>query len=130
MLIVLVSAPLCALAILIIMVAMPKHFGLDQHTPSFRTRASYRSFANLDFVGSFLMIAGSFLIVTVLNEANLAFSWSSRASIALLVLTGVCWIAFFVWESYLSGVPGADPIFPRRWLCDRPWMGILLSVRI
>jgi hypothetical protein len=108
------------------MVAMPKHFGLDQHTPSFRTRASYRSFANLDFVGSFLMIAGSFLIVTVLNEANLAFSWDSRASIALLVLTGVSWIAFFVWEWYLSGVSGADPIFPIRWLCDRPWMGILL----
>ncbi|KAJ5540177.1 hypothetical protein N7513_008509 [Penicillium frequentans] len=123
----LINAPLCAIAILIIMFAMPKHFGLDQHTPSFRTRASYRSFANLDIVGSFLMIAGSFLIVTVLNEANLAFSWDSRASIALLVLTGVSWIAFFVWEWYLSGVPGADPIFPKRWLCDRPWMGILLS---
>ncbi|KAJ5644614.1 hypothetical protein N7507_010625 [Penicillium longicatenatum] len=123
----LINAPLCAIAILIIMVAMPKHFGLDQHTPSFRTRASYRSFANLDFVGSFLMIAGSFLIVTVLNEANLAFSWDSRASIALLVLTGVSWIAFFVWEWYLSSVSGADPIFPIRWLCDRPWMGILLS---
>ncbi|KAJ5761050.1 hypothetical protein N7520_008206 [Penicillium odoratum] len=122
-----INAPLCAVAIIIIMVAMPKHFGLDQHTPSFRTRASYRSFANLDFVGSFLMIAGSFLIVTVLNEANLAFSWDSRGSIALLVLTGVSWIAFFVWEWYLSGIPGADPIFPKRWLCDRPWMGILIS---
>ncbi|KAJ5925607.1 hypothetical protein N7454_008246 [Penicillium verhagenii] len=123
----LINAPLCALAIAIIMVAMPKHFGLDQHTPSFRTRASYRSFANVDFVGSFLMITSTFLIITVLNEVNLAFSWSSRGSIALLILTGVSWIAFFAWEWYLSGVPGADPIFPRRWLCDRPWMGILIS---
>ena len=105
---------------------MPQHFGLDQHTPSFRTKASYRSFAKLDFVGSFLMIAGSFLIVTVLNEANLAFAWQARGSIALLVLTGISWIAFFVWEWHLSSVAGQDPIFPKRWLFDLPWMGILM----
>ncbi|KAJ5940198.1 hypothetical protein N7516_000366 [Penicillium verrucosum] len=122
-----VNAPLCVIAIVVIIVAMPKHFGLDQHTPSFRTRASYRSFANLDIMGSLLMMAGSFLIVAVLNETNLAFSWSSRDAIALLVLTGVSWIAFFAWEWYISGIPGKDPIFPKRWLFDRPWLGILIS---
>ncbi|CAG7971391.1 unnamed protein product [Penicillium salamii] len=122
-----INAPLCAIAIVIILVAMPINFGLDQHTPSFRTRASYRSFANLDIVGSVLMMASSFLIVAVLNETNLAFSWSSRDAIALLVLTGVSWIAFFAWEWYISGIPGKDPIFPKRWLFDRPWMGILIS---
>ncbi|KAJ5435040.1 Major facilitator superfamily domain general substrate transporter [Penicillium cf. griseofulvum] len=123
----LVNAPLCFIAIVVIIVAMPKNFGLDQHTPSFRTRASYRSFANLDIIGSLLMMAGSFLIVAVLNETNLAFSWSSRDAIALLVLTGLAWIAFFVWEWYISGIPGKDPIFPKRWLFDRPWIGILIS---
>ncbi|KAJ6188408.1 hypothetical protein N7519_003316 [Penicillium mononematosum] len=122
-----VNAPLCVIAIVVIIAAMPKHFGLDQHTPSFRTRASYRSFANLDIVGSLLIMAGSFLIVAVLNETNLAFSWSSRDAIALLVLTGVSWIAFFAWEWYISGIPGKDPIFPKRWLFDRPWLGILIS---
>ncbi|KAJ5569772.1 uncharacterized protein N7459_009202 [Penicillium hispanicum] len=123
----LINTPLCAIAILMIIVAMPKHFGLDQHTPSFRTRASYRSFANLDLVGSLLIMAGSFLIVAVLNETNLAFPWSSGAAIALLVVTGVTWIAFFAWEWYISGIPGKDPIFPKRWLFDRPWVGILIS---
>ncbi|KAJ5383849.1 Major facilitator superfamily domain general substrate transporter [Penicillium concentricum] len=123
----LVNAPLCVIAIVAIIVAMPKNFGLDQHTPSFRTRASYRSFANLDIMGSLLMMAGSFLIVAVLNETNLAFSWSSRDAIALLVLTGLSWIAFFTWEWYISGIPGKDPIFPKRWLFDRPWIGILIS---
>ncbi|KAJ5389745.1 uncharacterized protein N7496_000813 [Penicillium cataractarum] len=123
----LINAPLCTIAIAIIMIAMPKNFGLDQHTPSFRTRASYRSFANLDLVGSVLIIIGSFLIVTVLNETNLAFSWSSGGAIALLVLTGVSWIAFFAWEWYISGIPGKDPIFPKRWFFDRPWMGILIT---
>jgi hypothetical protein len=42
------------------------------------------------------------------------------------VLTGVSWIAFFAWEWYISGIPGKDPIFPKRWLFDRPWMGILM----
>lgn len=120
------SAPFCAIAIAIIMVAMPKNFGLDQHTPSFRTRASYRSFANLDLVGSVLIIMASFLIVTVLNETNLAFSWSSGGAIVLLILTGVFWIGFFAWEWYISGIPGKDPIFPKRWFFDRPWMGILM----
>jgi hypothetical protein len=120
------SAPFCAIAIVIIMIAMPKNFGLDQHTPSFRTRASYRSFANLDLVGSVLIIMASFLIVTVLNETNLAFSWSSGGAIVLLVLTGVSWIAFFAWEWYISGIPRKDPIFPKRWFFDRPWMGILM----
>ncbi|KAJ5437881.1 uncharacterized protein N7458_008879 [Penicillium daleae] len=123
----LINAPLCAIAIAIIMIAMPKNFGLDQHTPSFRTRASYRSFANLDLVGSVLMIIGSFLIVTVLNETNLAFSWVSGSAIVLLVLTGVSWVAFFAWEWYISGIPGKDPIFPKRWFFDRPWMGILIT---
>ncbi|KAJ5267627.1 hypothetical protein N7478_010435 [Penicillium angulare] len=123
----LINAPLCAIAIILILFVMPKHFGLDQHTPSFRTRASYRSFATLDFVGSFLAMAGSFLIVTVLNEANLAFAWSSRGSVALLVLTGVSWVFFFAWEWHISSVAGQDPIFPKRWIFDLPWMGLLIS---
>ncbi|KAJ5683611.1 hypothetical protein N7462_006776 [Penicillium macrosclerotiorum] len=122
-----INGPLCVIAILVIMVGMPKNFGLDQHTPSFRTRASYRSFTNLDLVGSLLMIVGSFLIVAVLNETNLAFSWFSGGAIALLVLTGVCWVAFFSWEWYISGIPGKDPIFPKRWFFDRPWLSILIS---
>lgn len=122
------SAPLCFIAIAAIAFAMPTHFGLDQHTPSFRTRASYRSFANLDLVGSLLVMAGSFLLVTVLNEANLAFPWGSGASITLIVLTAVAWVAFFSWECYISDIPGKDPIFPKRWLFERPWMGILLCV--
>ena len=122
------SVPLCAIAIVIVLVAMPKNFGLDQHKPSFRTRASYRSFANLDLVGSLLIIIGSFLIVTVFNETNLAFSWSSGASIALLVLTGISWIAFFAWEIYISDIPGKDPIFPKRWFFDRLGLGVLMFV--
>ncbi|KAJ5480672.1 hypothetical protein N7539_006566 [Penicillium diatomitis] len=122
-----INAPLCAIAIIIVLVAMPKNFGLDQHKPSFRTRASYRSFVHLDLVGSLLIITGSFLIVTVFNETNLAFSWSSGGSIALLVLTGISWIAFFAWEIYISDIPGKDPIFPRRWFQDRAWMGILFT---
>ena len=120
------SAPLCAIALVFIIAAMPKHFGLDQHTPSFRTRASYRSFASLDLVGSLLIMAGSFLIVAILNETNLAFTWHSGTAIALLVLCGVSWIAFFAWEWYISGIPTKDPIFPKRWLFDRQWLGILM----
>lgn len=120
------SIPLCAIAIIVLTVAMPTNFGLDQHTPSLRTRASYRSFANLDLVGSLLLLTGSFLIISVLNEVNLAFSWSAKTSIALLVLAGISWIGFFGWEWHLSDFPKQDPIFPKRWVFDRAWMGILM----
>lgn len=120
------SVPLCAIAIVILIIAMPKNFGLDQHTPSLRTRASYRSFANLDLVGSLLLVSGTFLTISVLNEVNLAFKWSSRSAIALLVLAGISWAGFFAWEWHLSDVPKQDPIFPKRWFFDRAWMGILM----
>lgn len=71
-------------------------------------------------------MAGSFLIVAVLNETNLAFPWRSRAAIALLVFSGLSWIAFFTWEWHISNVAGKDPIFPKRWLFDRQWLGILM----
>ncbi|KAJ5744567.1 hypothetical protein N7533_009437 [Penicillium manginii] len=122
-----INVPLCAIAIVILIIAMPKNFGLDQHTPSLRTRASYRSFANLDLVGSLLLVSGTFLTISVLNEVNLAFKWSSRSAIALLVLAGISWAGFFAWEWHLSDVPKQDPIFPKRWFFDRAWMGILIS---
>lgn len=77
-------------------------------------------------MGSILITAGTFLLVTVLNETNLAFSWSSTGAKVLLVFAIASWIAFFGWEYYISGKPGNDPIFPKRWLFDRSWMGILL----
>lgn len=120
------SVPLCAIAIVILAISMPTNFGLDQHTPSLRTRASYRSFANLDLVGSLLLLSGTFLTISVLNEVNLAFTWSSRSAIALLVLAGISWVGFFAWEWHLSDFPKQDPIFPKRWLFDRAWIGILM----
>lgn len=120
------SVPLCAIAIVILAIAMPTNFGLDQHTPSLRTRASYRSFANLDLVGSLLLLSGTFLTISVLNEVNLAFTWSSPSAIALLVLAGISWVGFFAWEWHLSDFPKQDPIFPKRWLFDRAWIGILM----
>ncbi|KAJ5391564.1 hypothetical protein N7509_007054 [Penicillium cosmopolitanum] len=91
------------------------------------TRASYRSFANLDLVGSLLLLSGTFLTISVLNEVNLAFTWSSPSAIALLVLAGISWVGFFAWEWHLSDFPKQDPIFPKRWLFDRAWIGILIS---
>ncbi|KAJ6160748.1 hypothetical protein N7470_004144 [Penicillium chermesinum] len=88
------------------------------NTPSFRTRASYRSFANLDITGSFLIMAGTFLTIAVLNETNLAFHWSSGAAIALLVLAGASWIAFFAWEWYNSGHSWNRPDIPEYVGCS------------
>ena len=42
-----------------------------------------------------LLLGASLLLVTVLNETNIEFDWSSGTAIALIVLSGVMWVAFF-----------------------------------
>jgi hypothetical protein len=65
--------------------------------------------------------------LTALLEASVNFRWSSATIITLLVISGVAWIAFFVWEWYLSrSSVGQEPIFSWRFVQNPTWMGMLV----
>ena len=85
------------------------------------------SLTKLDVVGAGLLLSGSLLLATALLEASDRFSWSSGGTISLLILSGVSWICFFVWEWYITGLDGKqEPVFPWRFVHDRTWMGMLM----
>lgn len=72
-------------------------------------------------------LAGSTFLVLALEEADSAYAWDSALIIASLIVGGVSWIAFIIWEIYLAYVYGKKlsalasqmmPVFP-MWLVRR-----------
>jgi len=59
-------------------------------------------FRRLDFIGCFLLLGSSALLVSCLEEAGLQYRWSSTLVIVLLVLCAVLWLAFAAWEWFIT----------------------------
>jgi hypothetical protein len=117
------------LAIGLLVAAMPSNFGsTGSGTHSgIKQLVSRQGLQRLDLLGAGLLLSGSLLLITALVEASLRFDWSSGAIIALLVLSGASWIAFFAWEWYITRKQGKqEPIFPWRFFQNIPWLGMLM----
>jgi hypothetical protein len=121
------SLPPGALAVLMLSVALPSSFGTVKPQPLSSLIPSLAFFNKLDALGGFLLLSASLLLVTVLNETNIEFDWSSGTAIGLLALSGFLWVAFFSWEWYISDhMPEIEPMFPKRFFYKKAWMGMLL----
>jgi hypothetical protein len=123
------SIPTGALAIGLLVAAMPSNFestGSGTHS-GIKQLVSRQGLQRLDLLGAGLLLSGSLLLITALVEASLRFDWSSGAIIALIVLSGASWIAFFAWEWYITRKQGKqEPIFPWRFFQNIPWLGMLM----
>ncbi|KAJ5936551.1 hypothetical protein N7466_003001 [Penicillium verhagenii] len=123
-----IHIPPGALAVLMLLVGLPSSFGTVTPQPLSCLLPSLTLFKKLDALGGFLLVGASLLLVTVLNETTIEFDWSSRTAIGLLALSGTLWIAFFLWEWYIPQyMPEIEPMFPRRFLYNKAWMGMLLT---
>lgn len=110
---------------------MPRNFPNRPEAAPIKTNKylffSRASLAKIDVVGAALLLSGSLLLTTVLLEVSTRFSWSSGRSISLLIVSGLSWICFFLWERYITGQDGKqEPIFPWRFVHDRAFMGLLV----
>ncbi|KAE8344924.1 hypothetical protein BDV24DRAFT_171410 [Aspergillus arachidicola] len=121
-----VNLPPGAVAILMLLIAMPANHGSVPSKSIAYLKPSIALFQDLDLVGAVLLLSACLLPITVLNETNLSFEWASGTAIGLLVAGGVSWMAFFAWEWVIDGRPGYHPIFPKRLLFNRAWMGMLI----
>ncbi|OOO09604.1 major facilitator superfamily MFS_1 [Aspergillus oryzae] len=121
-----VNLPPGAVAILMLLIAMPANHGSVPSKSIAYLKPSIALFKDLDLVGAVLLLSACLLPITVLNETNLSFEWASGTAIGLLVAGGVSWMAFFAWEWVIDGCPGYHPIFPKRLLFNRAWMGMLI----
>ncbi|KAL1970237.1 hypothetical protein VTN77DRAFT_5397 [Rasamsonia byssochlamydoides] len=118
-----INLPIGGVAICLLMIALPMSFGKQQHH-----RRLSRSLQRIDIVGAVLLLTGSLPLVTALNEVNVQFRWSDSATIALLTLSAIAWIAFLAWEYFITDTKRRqEPIFPTHFLVHRAWMGMLLT---
>jgi hypothetical protein len=83
---------------------------------------SWKAFTSIDFVGSTTLLTSSgFLVFAIQQAGSQTFEWGSVAIISALIISGVSWIAFVLWEVLLemNKFPHIEPIFPIRLMLRR-----------
>jgi hypothetical protein len=81
---------------------------------------SSQSLQRIDILGVVLLLAASVLLVFALESGGTRYTWHSPAIISTLILSGLAWIFFVVWEARLEKVGTTqEPIFPMALLKNR-----------
>lgn len=126
----LLNVPVAAPALAIIVFVVPRGFPYHDNPKSFKTLMSKANLKRVDFLGGTLLLLATLSLVAGVEEAGLSHSWDSAFVIAMLVVSGVFWIIFMLWERYITkrdSVPGAvEPVFPWRFVQNRVWMGMIM----
>lgn len=114
-----------------IILALPNRFPYHA-TPNARKGFSLRQYIGetvqrVDFLGTGLLLVATLFLVASLEEVNHEFAWRSAFVITLLVISGIAWILFLVWERQVTlHSDTREPVFPWRFVQNRIWMGMLL----
>lgn len=86
-----------------------------------------KAYRRLDVIGAFALTAATVLLAAGLNEADQEFAWRSAFTITVLVLSGLLWIFFVLWERRVTlKATFTEPVFPWRFFKNRVWMAMLL----
>ncbi|KAL9618383.1 MAG: hypothetical protein Q9160_006891 [Pyrenula sp. 1 TL-2023] len=124
----LINIPAGLVAMGLIVAAMPNYFPLHGHTGTPRKVYTRTKLAKLDFPGCLLLLAAIVLLICALEEAGKRFEWSSPMIIAFLVIAGILFITFFIWQWFITRRDGErEPFFPWRFVADRLLFGIFLE---
>ena len=108
------STPISLTAMIIFGLALPRGF--------YMARQRSRSVESFDFVGGFLLLAASVLVVFGLQQGGVgAFAWNSAVIIATLAIGCICCLVLFAWEWSLSQktMDKVSSIFPLSILARR-----------
>lgn len=112
------------------MLVFPKNFPHHYGPPTEKRRKSLLSqlVKKPDALGAFLLLGASILIVAALAEGGVRFAWNSAIIITFFTVSGLLWLAFFLWEWFASREGSeVEPMFPARFFSNRMWMGTLLG---
>ena len=122
---------MAAVALCVLLVNIPRDFPYHgQPTHKRNKRRTYReSLERVDFLGFIFLLAATILLVAPLEEAGIRYAWNTPFIIALLVLSGLFWIAFVIWSWKITETAGnCEPVFPWRFLQSRIWIGMIMYV--
>lgn len=110
------------------------HHGVQREKRSSSTRISGgKVFQRLDLVGAILLLIATLFLVAALEEADVNYPWRSAFVITLLTISGICWIAFFIWSRRITlreRLQLREPVFPWRFVQSRVLVGMLLYVQL
>lgn len=101
----------------------------SENADRMETTRNVQVIGRVDFLGAFLLLAASILLIAALEEGGTEYSWDSSVVLSLLSLSVVLWIVFLHWERHLGTRRSTqEPMLPWRLLNDRFIMGFLLYV--
>lgn len=122
------SGPAGALALMLILLAMPDNFPHGRQNAHRRTvRSTLMKVRRIDFLGALLLLAGSVLLVAALEEGGTQYTWQSPVTLSLLILSLLLLISFPVWEKLqATRNTRQEAVFPWRLATDRFATGNLL----
>lgn len=93
----LLNAPPAILGSLMLLICWP----LREKTCS-EPMICWKSLKQVDWLGAVLIIAASTLLVFALQCGSTASRGSSLTLVSTLIISGLCWVGFFVWLLWLS----------------------------
>jgi hypothetical protein len=103
------SIPGGSIIIALIMFVFPRNIN--------QQKISREMFAQIDWPGVILSLVASVVLCFALESGGTQYPWNSAAIIASLVISGISWVAFTVWQAFLTARAGKVamlPIFPTR----------------
>lgn len=123
------SAPGGGIALVLITLFLPspapaKGKELRQYVSN---KLSRKSFARVDLLGTFFLLAFSVLLVFALEMAGTRYAWGSPIIISTMVVAGVSGVGFVVWEWIIerSKTTRQEPTFPLSLFKDRILTGMM-----
>lgn len=129
------SVPAGAFGWLLLYFVLPAHFpnpapvANEESTPAQVWVNMKTAIHQVDFFGAFLVLTACSFIIAALQEGNYQYSWSSALVISFLVISGIAWIAFIVWQWFICRRDlKISPMFPWRLAHNRLFMGMALFV--
>ena len=112
------NGPAAAVGVALMLLSWPRK--LQAHK---NPHISWQSLTQVDWLGAVLLLAASTLLVFALQEGGSTTSpWNSATIVSTLSVSGICWIGFFAWISWLSFGSGGRlrAIFPFNIAISRP----------
>ena len=95
-----------------VLVAMPTGFPYSKNRHLTRTPLSKALLVKVDYLGFSLLLVACKLLIVALEESGIQYAWSSSFTISFLVVSGVLWIVFLVWERAISDDSRSqEPVF-------------------
>lgn len=128
----LLNVPVSAITGVILFLSIPNKFpyhgDLVASQRKALERASHSSIKRVDFMGAFLLLTATVLLITGIEQAGTQSHWRSADVISLLTISGIVWILVFCWSRYTTVANGiVEPIFPWRFVQSRVCVGLLLT---